>query len=221
MKNIVVISPHPDDETLGCGGSIIKHMKQGDKIYWIIITKPYKNANFDKNFILKRKKEIKQVNDAYKFKKCFELNIETTKVKEEDKGKLINKINKIFMEVKPNTIFAPFENDVHTDHQIISLAIQSSIKWFRHKYIEEVFLYETLSETNFNRMNSESFKPNTYYDITKFLNSKIKIMKIYKSEILPHPFPRSEISIKSLAYLRGSECGFKAAEAFKLIYTKI
>ena len=125
------------------------------------------------------------------------------------------------MEVKPNTIFAPFENDVHTDHQIISLAIQSSIKWFRHKYIEEVFLYETLSETNFNRMNSESFKPNTYYDITKFLNSKIKIMKIYKSEILPHPFPRSEISIKSLAYLRGSECGFKAAEAFKLIYKKI
>ena len=221
MKNIVVISPHPDDETLGCGGSIIKHMKQGDKIYWIIITKPYKNANFDKNFILKRKKEIKQVNDAYKFKKCFELNIETTKVKEEDKGKLINKINKIFMEVKPNTIFAPFENDVHTDHQIISLAIQSSIKWFRHPYVKRVLMYETLSETEFNFSAGRVFRPNVFIDITDYISSKIKTMEIYDGELREFPFPRSTKSIKALATLRGSQSGYEAAEAFELVYERL
>ena len=75
--------------------------------------------------------------------------------------------------------------------------------------------------TNFNFVNRRLFVPNTFIEITKYLNKKIKIMNIYKSEIHSHPFPRSEVSIQSLSYLRGSQCGVKSAEAFELIYNKL
>ena len=78
--------------------------------------------------------------------------------------------------------------------------------------------YETLSETNFAL--KETFVPNFFIDISKNLNKKIKTMKVYKSEIKKHPFPRSVDSIKSLAILRGSQAGFKYAEAFKIIFSK-
>jgi len=220
MRNVIVIAPHPDDETLGCGGSILKHINQGDNVSWIIITQPKENKEFNKSFLIKRKKEIRNVKKKYNLKKYFELNFETKKIRGNDIADLVNKISRLFSDLKPNIVFAPYHNDVHTDHQIISIALQSNIKWFRHQYIEEVLLYETLSETNFNRIYSQMFKPNTYYDISKYLNKKISIMKIYKSEFQNHPFPRSELSIKSLAYLRGSECGYIAAEAFELIYQK-
>ena len=77
--------------------------------------------------------------------------------------------------------------------------------------------YETISETNFNFTNKNPFYPNVYEDVTGFIDKKIKIMKIYKSELKKHPFPRSVDSIKSLGILRGSQAGFKYAEAFELI----
>ena len=76
---------------------------------------------------------------------------------------------------------------------------------------------ETISETNFNFSKKNTFCPNVFEDITNFLNKKLKIMKIYKSELKKHPFPRSLDSLKSLAILRGSQSGFKYAEAFELI----
>ena len=79
-------------------------------------------------------------------------------------------------------------------------------------------MYETLSETNLNFLYDRKFKPNIYIDISKYLNKKIKAMKIYKSEIKNHPFPRSSETIRSLATIRGSEVNLKFAEAFELVY---
>lgn len=220
-KNIIIIAPHPDDETLGCGGTILRYLEQKQNLFWVIITKVKINNAYDKYFVKKRKDQIKKVKKEYNFKKIFQLNIEPSAINKSNSLQIIKKIKKIFNEVKPNIIFSPYENDVHTDHQILSTAIQSNIKWFRQSNLNEVFLYETLSETNFNRFSKDTFRPNTYINISKFINKKMSIMKIYKSEIKKHPFPRSLKAIKSLAVLRGSESGFNAAEAFISIYKSI
>ena len=85
--------------------------------------------------------------------------------------------------------------------------------------MEQFFLYETLSETNFN-FTKDKFIPNVYFNIEKTLEQKIHVMKIYKSEIKKHPFPRSKESILALATLRGSESNFQFSEAFQLIFKK-
>ena len=79
-------------------------------------------------------------------------------------------------------------------------------------------MYETLSETNLNFLSDRKFNPNYFIDISKNIKKKINAMKIYKSEISTHPFPRSEESIYSLAKLRGSQVNLNLAEAFELVY---
>ena len=114
----------------------------------------------------------------------------------------------------------PFAYDVHTDHQLIARALQSTLKWFRHSHIRKVMMYETLSETELNFIDKRAFSPNVFLDISKYLDDKIDIFKIYSSEIGEFPFPRSEKSLLSLAALRGSQSGFDGAEAFELVYEK-
>ena len=135
-------------------------------------------------------------------------------------SEIIKKISGVISDVKPNIIYTTFNNDVHTDHQIVSKAVSSCLKWFRHPSIKKALMYETLSETNFNFQSNNFFIPNKFMDISKYLEKKIKIMKIYKTEIGKHPFPRSESVIRANAVLRGSQCGFKYAEAFQIIFEK-
>jgi LmbE family N-acetylglucosaminyl deacetylase len=101
-------------------------------------------------------------------------------------------------------------------------ATMACTKWFRYPSVEKVLVYETLSETDF-MMNTDAngFRPNVFVNISDFLEKKIEIMKIYGSELSPHPFPRSENAIRALATLRGAASGVKAAEAFMLVKERV
>ena len=134
--------------------------------------------------------------------------------------KLVTEFSELFSLIKPEVIYIPYINDVHTDHKIVSKAATSAAKWFRSSSIKQVNMYETLSETNFNFIEKKVFQPNLFIDISKFLEKKIKICNCYKTEFGKHPFPRSKESIKALAILRGSQSGYKAAESFKVVFKK-
>ena len=218
---ILVVSPHPDDETLGCGGTLLKHKEMSDKIYWLNITGISLDEGWDKNKVLNREKEIAKVQKKYNFDESFNLKYPSTKIDTIPISDLIGKITNIYNKIKPNVIYTPFNNDIHTDHQIISKALKSTFKWFRHSYINKVLMYETVSETDFNFEQNYNFNPNIFIDISKFLDRKINIMNIYKDEVKDFPFPRSEKNIRSLAYLRGSQSGYEAAEAFQLVFERI
>ena len=129
---------------------------------------------------------------------------------------IVKKIEKIYQRIKPTIVLTPFSKDIHTDHQIISKASISCTKWFRFPTIKKILSYETLSETNWSQ-NNGFFKPNVFIDISKYLEQKIRIMNIYKTEIEPFPFPRNEKTIRAQSALNGSQSGFKAAEAFELL----
>lgn len=215
MKDkILVVAVHPDDETLGCGGTLLKHKAKGDKVHWLICT----NLNKDHSYFNNRKKEIQKVSKLFNFDSVNQLQFETTKIDHYSISQIIDEISKVIKNLKPNTIYLPFKEDIHTDHKKVFEAAYSCTKSFRYKYINKIYMMETLSETEFSPSTKETtFIPNTFVDISKFINKKVQIMKIYKSEIDNHPFPRSETSIKALASFRGSSSGCKFAESFVLL----
>ena len=215
MKNILFISPHPDDETLGCGGTIFHHHKKKDNIFLLIITNLSSELGWTKKTIETRAKEINKIKKFYGFKKVFNLNFPTKFLDAVPITKIIEEISKIIKKSNSEIIYIPSKDDSRTDHQIVSKACLSSIKWFRNPSVKKVMGYEVISETNFN-FAQNNFKPNIFIDITPFMKQKILAMKIYKSEIKKHPFPRSEEAIRSLAILRGSQSGKRFAEAFQL-----
>lgn len=214
MKKVLVIAVHPDDETLGCGGTLLKYKENGDQIYWLICTE----TNSEDSFYHVREKEIKQVSQMYKFDGAYNLNLKTMQVDEYSMSELIGKISRVIQEVQPNVIYMPFKGDVHSDHRKIFEAAYSCTKSFRYPFIEKIYMMETLSETEFAPSTKEdSFIPNVFVDISKFMDKKIEIMNIFESEIAKHPFPRSERNLKALGTLRGATAGCEYAESFVLL----
>jgi len=215
---ILVISSHPDDETLGCGGTILKHKDVGDKIYWLIVTNIDIKDGWDKDTVEKRQKEIKRVAEMYGFEKIFKLDYPAAKLDVIPIQKIIESISKVIFEIKPEIIYLPNRSDAHTDHQITFKTAYSCTKNFRYPFIRKILMYETLSETEFApALPENTFIPNVFVDITKYFEKKLEIFKIYKSEVMEEPLPRSLGSIKALTKYRGSQIGVEYAEGFMLV----
>ena len=215
MKKILVVTPHPDDQTLGCGGTLLLHKKNKDKIYWINFTSMFKNDGFSIKTISRRNKEIKKILKTYKFDKFIDLGYRTKFLDLVARDELISRLSMEVNKIKPNTIYIPYWFDRHTDHQIVSNVSLTLTKSFRFSYIKKIYAYEIVSETNLQY--DSNFIPNSYVDITSTIKKKLNVLKIYRSEIKKHPFPRSKEVIYSQAIIRGSESGFKFAEAFHLV----
>ena len=220
MKKVLVVAPHPDDETIGCGGTILSHRSKGHKVYWLVMTSMHHKYGWSEEKIAKRKKEIEKVSKIYKFSNSYQLNFPTNKLDNLPLDNLIKESHKIIKEIKPEIIYIPFHKDVHTDHQITAKVMQACLKWFRTSSVKKVLMYETISETDFNFLSIDIFKPNVFVDISNFIEKKNEILKIYVSEMAKHPFPRNSQAIKSLAILRGIQSGYKFAEAFQLVFQR-
>ncbi|MDA9804421.1 PIG-L family deacetylase [Gammaproteobacteria bacterium] len=214
MNKVLVFAVHPDDETLGCGGSLLRYKANGDSINWLICT----TVDEDQSVFSIREKEIETVSNLYNFDSVHNLRLKTMRVDEYSFSDLIKMISKVINDVKPNIIYLPFKSDVHSDHRKIFEAAFSCTKSFRYPFIKKIYMFETLSETEFAPSTQhENFVPNTFVDISPFMDKKIEIMKIFKSEISEHPFPRSEKNIRALGAFRGASCGCKYAESFMLL----
>jgi N-acetylglucosamine malate deacetylase 1 len=218
MNKVLIIAVHPDDETLGCGGTLLKHKASGDEVHWLIATDIKESEGFNKTMVLERDAEIKQVEKLFDFDSVNKLGFSTTKVDEYSMSELITKISSVVNKVKPNIIYLPFKGDVHSDHKHIFDAAYSCTKSFRYPFVKKIYMMETLSETEFSsNIQTGGFIPNVFIDISKFLDKKIIIMKTYNNEIGKHTFPRSERNIRALATFRGATCGHEYAEAFILL----
>lgn len=214
MSNkVLVIAPHPDDETLGCGGTLLKHHAQGDEINWLICT----TMDESHSYFTTREQELKEVASLYKFTSVHHLKLKTAQADEYTMSELVSSISNIINTVKPNILYLPFCHDVHSDHRKLFEAAYSCTKTFRYPFIQKIYMMEILSETEFSPVSSSPFTPNVFVDITKYMNQKIEIMNVYKSEIQAHPFPRSIENIQALATLRGATAGCQYAESFMLL----
>lgn len=222
MSNILAVSVHPDDETLGCGGTLLKHNEKGDKIFWLILTRANDKVTSIPNIVNLQKQYVNKVAATYNFEDFKQLSFLTTELDRYPLGEIIREISNYIDQIEPSVIYFNHCNDVHSDHRVAFDAIYSCTKSFRYPFITKILMYETLSETEFApALPCASFTPNVYVDITDYLDQKIEIMKLYETELMEEPYPRSISSIEALARFRGSRAGVKYAEAFMLLYEKI
>lgn len=214
MKKILVITPHPDDEVLGCGGTIAKHSKQGDEVHICFITKAYL-PQWSPDYINNRQEEIKKSVQILGVKNIHELNFLTAKVDQASSKDLNDKILQVVNEVEPNIMYIPHGGDVHKDHRLIFDACLVVNK-LSSKAIKKILSYEVLSETEGGSA-LKPFIPNVYEDVSSFFQQKLEALKAYQSELKEPPHPRSVEIVEALAKKRGSEAGVRMAEAFMLI----
>ncbi len=217
MKSILVVAPHADDETLGCGGTLLRHIENGDEVHWLLVTGMSIESGFTEQQIAVRAEEINRVQSLYGFSKKHELKLPPAKLETLPKGDIIGEISKVVNEVRPEVVYTVYRNDAHSDHEIVYDALMAATKTFRYPFVKRVLAYETISETDFCMKPEGGFRPNVFSNIGGFLEEKLKILAVYEGEMGEFPFPRSNKAISALAHIRGVQANCEAAEAFMLL----
>lgn len=213
---LLVISPHPDDETLGAGGTLLKSRKKGGDIFWLNLTDMKKSYGYTGIEIQNRARELKKINCLYGFDGFYNLGLKPGGLDVYPLRVLVDKISEILKKVKADTIFLPFIGDIHSDHRIAFEAGFATTKVFNSAFVKKVLMMEIASETDFS-LPFNSFVPNYFEDISDYMEQKLQLLGIYRSEVKPPPFPRSIEKVRFLASNRGSQAGCSYAEAFMLL----
>ncbi len=211
FMKILVIAPHPDDEVLGCGGTIAKYAARGDKVNVCYVTKAYP-PDWSDEYLQKKDEEIKQSNAILGISKRFDLDYPTVMLDTIPQKEVNTSLAEIIAEIHPDYTFIPHRGDLNNDHRIVHDAALVVLRPISHR-CTHIFSYEILSETEWGT-GLYTFEPLYYVNISDTIETKIKAMDAFKTELKESPHPRSLEVIRYLARKRGSEILVDAAEAF-------
>ncbi len=202
MDRVFVISPHADDETLGCGGAIAKWCKAGARLEVLCCTDEGR----------KRRTQFYEAMKILGTITFHTLDYPDNTLDQVSLSQIVDDIRKHADLFLPNILLMPSRNDAHTDHKIIADAAFSLTKPGRYAFkLEKILTYEVLSQTEIGR---STFEPNVFIDITKEIDKKLEAYGKYDTECV---YPRTVDNIKVWAKMRGIQCGVQYAEAFSLI----
>ena len=222
---VLVVAAHPDDEVLGCGGTIASLIRKGIEVRILFLAEGI-SARFPKEKIKdkKVKYQIEYRNLSalkamrilgIKKSQIFFQNFRCLHLDQISILEITKKIEKHVYNFKPTIIFSHYQHDVNNDHIIVNKALLAATRPFDKKFLRDIYSFEILSSTEWNF--SKPFPANCFFDISNTISKKISALKAYKKEYKKSPHPRSVETVKALAVFRGSQVGLKYAEAFSLI----
>jgi LmbE family N-acetylglucosaminyl deacetylase len=220
-KKILIVAAHPDDEVLGCFGTVARLIKEGYEAYTLILGEGKTSRDKNRDVVNKQDEievlnsEIQKANDIIGIKKVFIESFPDNRFDSVDLLDIIKVVSKVKEEVKPDIIFTHYEHDLNIDHQITYKAVITATRPMEDEVTKEIYSFEILSSTEWNY--PLSFSPDTYFNIESTLDLKIGAMKEYESELCQYPHPRSLEGIELNAKYQGMRVGKKYVEAFKSI----
>lgn len=214
---VLIIAPHPDDEILGCGGTMARLSEIGARVEVAIVTEG-KPPRFDRDGVERVRAEAQASHALLGVHTTHFLGLPAAELDGVAHADLNAAIAKVIEATTPDTIFIPFVGDIHLDHQLVFRSAMVAARPRQTTYPRTILAYETLSETNWSAPYIEPvFAPTVYVDIAATLERKLAAFAAYESQCCPFPNERSPEAIRALALLRGATVHRHAAEAFVLV----
>lgn len=224
MKRVLVVAAHPDDEILGVGATVAKHVAQGDEVYALILgegqtSRGEHREDISQGVVEELHKNTMESASKVGYRNVYFENFPDNRFDQVDLLDIVKAVEHKIREIQPEIIYTHYSGDLNIDHQYTARAVLTATRPIGDYPVKEIYAFETLSSTewNFDYSVQPAFSPNVYVDITEYYEKKEAAMKCYVSELCQYPHPRSLEGMDVLSRTRGIAAGMKRAEAFMLI----
>lgn len=224
MKIVLVVAAHPDDEILGVGGTVARHVASGDKVYAIILgegqtSRGEHREDISQDVVKELHQNTMESAKAVGYTDVYFENFPDNRFDQVDLLDIVKAVEKKVRELKPDIVYTHYSGDLNIDHQYTARAVLTATRPIGDYCVSEIYAFETLSssEWNFDYSAQPAFCPNVFVDITDYYANKENAMNCYVSELCEFPHPRSLKGMDVLSKTRGMAAGMERAEAFMLV----
>lgn len=222
MNTVLVVAAHPDDEILGVGGTVKKHIERGDKVFALILgegqtSRWQKREMADIEIVEDLHKNSYEAAKVIGFEKIFLESLPDNRFDSVDLLDVIKIVEKYIKTINPQIVYTHYGQDLNVDHRVTNQAVLTATRPIGNYSVREIYGFETVSSTEWNFGGSNLFKPQKFVDISDNFDCKIAAMEKYRTELCEFPHPRSVQMLRALAEVRGATIGVELAEAFEVI----
>lgn len=214
---VLVIAAHPDDETIGAGGTIARHVGQGDQVYWSVVTQGYHPLRSDIE-LAEARAQVLKVQQVLGIKEVLFCGFPTVKLNTVPYGEISSALQRVVDQVRPDVVYTTPPSDINQDHRIVYDCTLVATRPLPGCSVRRLLAYEIGPTARFGLpAGCYPFVANVFVDISEYLDKKLEAMGCYKTQLREYPHPRSAESLRVMAAERGLSVGLKAAECFQLV----
>jgi LmbE family N-acetylglucosaminyl deacetylase len=220
-RKILIVAAHPDDEVLGCFGTVARLIQEGYEAYTLILGEgktsrdDTRDPSLYNDDLKQLREEIECANRLIGINKVFIEQFPDNRFDSVDLLDIVKVVTKVKEGIRPDIVFTHYKNDLNVDHQITYQAVITATRPMESESVKEIYSFEVLSSTEW--MYPATFSPNVFFDITTTIDAKKRAMDCYASELRAYPHPRSIEGIELIAKNHGMKTGIPYAEAFEVV----
>lgn len=221
-KAVLVVAAHPDDEVLGCGGTIARHAWSGDRVGVLLLSegataRDPADAREDVAALREAALEASRELGAGEPRFCSfpDNRLDTVPLLD-----VIKSVENVVEAVEPEIVYTHNASDLNVDHRIAHQAVVTACRPVPGTSVEAIYAFESISSTEW-QTSIDVFRPQRWVNITSFLDCKLRALGAYGKEMRPFPHARSIEVVEALARIRGASAGLDAAECFMVVRERI
>jgi LmbE family N-acetylglucosaminyl deacetylase len=218
-RRVAVVVAHADDEVLGCGGTLRRHVMAGDEVWTIILAdgETSRGSAADHAAVSRREAAARAAAEILGVQHVAVHRFSDNRLDDYARLEIVRVVEQHIEEIVPHTVYTHHAGDVNVDHRRVHEADTTACRPQPGHPVETLLCFETASSTEWQLPYSATpFLPNWFVDISGALEAKMAALKAYGDEMRPWPHPRSYAGVEHLARWRGATAGCEAAEAFVL-----
>jgi LmbE family N-acetylglucosaminyl deacetylase len=219
-KTVLIVAAHADDEVLGCGGTIARHVAEGDVVYAVFMADGISSrAQANEEDKESRNAAAEHAQNILNICENFYLDLPDNRMDSIPLLDVVQRLQPIIDKLKPRIIYTHHHGDLNIDHRITHQAVMTVCRPMPGSSVQEIYAFEVMSSTEWAAQDAEPFVPNHYVDISNQLSTKLAALRAYHLEMREVPHSRNIQHLAHLAHHRGHTVGVVAAEAFVTVRT--
>ena len=221
-RAVLVIAAHPDDEILGCGGTLARHAAEGDTVHVLIVAEGATSRDARRNpehrepELIALQAAASRAASTVGAEEPRMLGLPDNRLDSLPLLEIVKPVEAIVEAVKPEIVYTHHGGDLNVDHRIVHQATVTACRPVPGSPVRAIYAFETVSSTEWQTA-GESFRPQRWVDIEPFLDCKLRALDAYEAEMRPFPHARSHEAVEALARVRGATVGLSAAECFVVV----